>query len=503
MRSRRFLKRCAGAALVASLALVLSGTAMGHTTTVQSGALQVHVIDVGQGDSTLIVTPDGAAALIDGGDANGMALEYLQSLGIRRLNLMIATHPHADHIGGLVQVLGGILVEKVIVSGSSHAAFEGFLDTVDAAGVTYIEALRGDRFSLSGLTLDVLSPSPILTGDANEDSLVLRLVCSNTRLLFMGDAGAQAEASMLDASLDVAADFIKVGHHGSCDGSTVPFLQAVSPEVAVISVGRGNGFGHPCFDTLTRLTSAEAEIRRTDLEGTIVIEAACSPALEPNQPPVAAFVVAPPKPDVGQAVTFSASTSRDSDGTIESYTWSFGDGTTATGQQVTHSYSSAGTYAVILTVTDDDAAVASSAQTVSVARPLRHVVINELEMNPLGDDKDNEWVELYNASSEPANLSGWCLTYTNNNGGMVQIASVVLQPGEYLVYFYSGQRLNNTSGAPIQLIDPQRNVIDATPRGLTDDKNTASTWQRVPNGYDTDQSSDWSFRLGTKGALNG
>lgn len=243
-------------------------------TAVATGDLKVHFIDVGQGDTILIQAPDGSTALIDGGESGSGALQYLQSQGVEHLDLMVATHPHADHIGGLAEVLGAIAVAKVVTNGDPHttATYEHFLDAIANAKAQYIEVRRGDPLALGGLTLSVLSPpAPGAFGDLNQDSVMLSLQYGQMTFLFMGDAGKEAEAGILGSGLPVGATILKVGHHGSSSASSPAFLGAVRPQVAVYSAGLGNDYGHPHKETLLALAAVGAQVYGTDVNGTVVV----------------------------------------------------------------------------------------------------------------------------------------------------------------------------------------------------------------------------------------
>jgi beta-lactamase superfamily II metal-dependent hydrolase len=234
--------------------------------------LQVHYIDVGQGDAILIITPDGQTMLIDGGETNTGIVQYLQSKGIQHLNLVVATHPHSDHIGGLVQVLNAIPVDKVITNGQPHttSVYENFLDAIASAKAEYIEVKRGDTITLSSLVFNVLNPV-ITTGDINNNSIVLMLVYGKVILLFMGDAQTDAEVSMLASGLIPKVDILKVGHHGSRTASSPAFLAVAKPTIAIYSAGIGNDYGNPHPETIAALQAIGATIYGTDVNGTIIV----------------------------------------------------------------------------------------------------------------------------------------------------------------------------------------------------------------------------------------
>ncbi len=235
--------------------------------------LVVHVIDVGQGDAILIQTPNGAAALIDGGEADSGVVEYLEKAGIARLRYVIATHPHSDHIGGLPEVLSRIPVDEVVTNGQSHntPAYERFLDAVADSGAVYTEARRGDLLELGGMELEVLYPVSVETEDLNNNSLVIRLVHCTVSFLFMADAEMDAEASLLALGQELHATVLKIGHHGSRTSSSAAFVQRVAPKVAIYSAAEGNSYGHPHAETLAVLAELGATIYGTDVNGTVII----------------------------------------------------------------------------------------------------------------------------------------------------------------------------------------------------------------------------------------
>jgi competence protein ComEC len=243
------------------------------TATSEKKDLTVSYIDVGQGDSILIQSPDGKSALIDGGEAGSGALQYLQSKNVTHLDLMVATHPHSDHIGGLVEVLKTIPTDRVVTNGQPHTTnvYENFLDAIAAAKAEYIEVKRGDTIPLGTLVFQVLSPVSATSGDLNNNSVVLRLEYGNTSFLFTGDAQTNAESGMIASGLPLKAEILKAGHHGSSTSSSPAFLAQVQPAVAVYSAGIGNSYGHPHAETIAALTAIGAKIYGTDANGTITV----------------------------------------------------------------------------------------------------------------------------------------------------------------------------------------------------------------------------------------
>ena len=240
-------------------------------------ALAVHFIDVGQGDAILIDSGD-TDILVDGGRTSANVLAYLQGQGIADIDLLVATHPDADHIGGLADVLAQYQVNEIWVNGDTATSqtYQDFAAAVTVEGATVREPTRGYTTQMDGLSVAVLNPTPQRTGDSNEDSVVFRLTCGEVSVLLTGDATSDSEASMLAAGLTLDSNVLKVAHHGSRYSTSVAFLAAVTPEDAVISVGAGNTYGHPAQETLDRLAAAGTTVYRIDQDGTVVLTSDCS-----------------------------------------------------------------------------------------------------------------------------------------------------------------------------------------------------------------------------------
>jgi len=242
-------------------------------------SLAAHFIDVGQGDAILLlVEPSGVAVLIDGGTRSSgqKVVQYLKAQGVEQLDLLIGTHPHEDHIGGLIAVLGAFPVKRVIDSGVPHTSktwddYMTGIETQVEAGHCAYETPEGQSVKLaSNVTLEVLGPEGKMDS-LNNASVVCRVDFGETAFLFTGDAETAAEAKLLASGANLKADVLKVGHHGSSTSTSAAFLAAVAPSRAVISVGTGNTYGHPKEITLTRLASAGVTIYRTDTAGTVVL----------------------------------------------------------------------------------------------------------------------------------------------------------------------------------------------------------------------------------------
>ena len=239
---------------------------------VQDG-LKVHYIDVGQGDSTLLEF-DGFSMLIDAGNWNSTeAVDYLKQQGIKDIDIVIGTHPDADHIGQLAQVIGEFEVGEVWMSGntSSSNTFLNILQAIEASGSDYVEPRSGDSFDVGSLQIDVLYPDEI-TGAANEESVSMKMTYGDVRFVFTGDAGVKQEQEMIDSGMDLDAEILHLGHHGSNTSTSPALLEAVTPEVAIYSAGADNSYGHPHAEVIAAAENAGAEVYGTDVNGTILVE---------------------------------------------------------------------------------------------------------------------------------------------------------------------------------------------------------------------------------------
>lgn len=264
-------KRILQAALLSVLIIAVSVAAVSA-----SENLTVHFIDVGQGDSELLQF-NGKNILIDGGDRDaGTIVEcYLRSHGVSSLDLIVATHPHDDHICGLLTIFNDFPVGQVLDSGQEHttSTFETYLNLIDQKNIPFSTAERGQTIDLDpSLKIEVLSPpATLFEGNLNQNSIVLKVTYEKISFLLTGDANCDAEESIMAAGSDLKSTVLKVGHHGSASSTCMPFLNEVRPEVAVIEVGPGNSYGHPTQQTLTALQNTGTKIYRTDLDGDIVV----------------------------------------------------------------------------------------------------------------------------------------------------------------------------------------------------------------------------------------
>jgi len=214
--------------------------------------------------------------LIDGGDTSAGAslVLYLGKVVDGDIEAVVATHSHADHIGGLIDVLRAFQVDKVYWNGEAATSktYGDFMTLARAEPQASLEQLkRGDTINLGSLAFAVLNPPSTMFKDTNNDSIVLRLKYGDVSFLFTGDAGNDAEASMLAAGLNVVAYVLKVGHHGSKYSSSASFLKAVLPQTAVYMAGVHNSYGHPHAETLAALNQIGAKVYGADTHGTVVV----------------------------------------------------------------------------------------------------------------------------------------------------------------------------------------------------------------------------------------
>ena len=236
-----------------------------------SGGFKVHFIDVGQADAALIIC-EGRTLLIDGGNADDSNLiySYLHRLGITRLDYIIATHAHEDHVGGLSGALNYATAGKVYspVTSYNSKAFRNFISNVEKQGKTVTIPQVGTQFSLGSAVCSVLAVND--GSDVNNTSIVVRIVYGNTSFLFTGDAEREVEQAMMNRGAYLSSTVLKVGHHGSYTSTSYQFLWNVMPQYAVISCGKGNSYGHPHDEVLSRLYDADVTLFRTDMQGDII-----------------------------------------------------------------------------------------------------------------------------------------------------------------------------------------------------------------------------------------
>jgi len=242
---------------------------------VSAAQLTVSVIDVGQGDSILVQFPNGQDMLVDAGDreAGPTVVQYLRSRGIKRIDLLVASHPHADHIGGMARVLAAFPVGKAWDSGynSGSRTQQQYLSTIKAKAIRFGMPKAGLSQQIGDATVAVLAPGkvPIVgtDSDANNNSLVLRISYRNVSFLLPGDMEREERATV---GTWPRSTVLKVAHHGSRNGTDLAFAKAVSPQYAVISYATANSYGHPHAEAVAALTAAGAKILQTAVDGTVV-----------------------------------------------------------------------------------------------------------------------------------------------------------------------------------------------------------------------------------------
>jgi competence protein ComEC len=238
------------------------------------GQLTVSFIDVGQGDSILIQTPLGQSMLIDGGerDQGRKVIDYLRKQGVNKIDIMVGTHPHSDHIGGLIKVLEEFTVDKVYLPRVTHTSstFEDLLTAIKNQELKVNTAKAGISIPLEGVDSFFIAPVRDTYEGLNNYSAVVKMVYGNNSFIFTGDAEEESEKDMLASyQKDLKAEVLKIGHHGSSTSTSDGFIDAVSPQYAVITCGTDNEYSHPHKETIEKLKRAGVKIYRTDENGNI------------------------------------------------------------------------------------------------------------------------------------------------------------------------------------------------------------------------------------------
>jgi len=391
-----------------------SGTS---TQAENNGKLSVYFLDVGQGDSSLIIFGD-KTILIDAGeiDMGDRVVNDLRELGVTRIDLLVATHPHSDHIGGMQKVLDNFAIGQVLDSGIPHTSviYERFLEKIDKKNIPYKLAVQGDTIDLDpALRIVVLSlPSRRSGDDLNANSIMLRISYGTINFLFTGDAGSEAETALSKSGYAFDAQILKVGHHGSMYSNSPAFIARVHPEIAILSLGRENPYGHPHKQAVDILTEAGATIYRTDRDGTILVRS--------------------------DGISYAVKTGKTLGGLVPTLTQK---------PQVT------GTNAVIMPTIPTLPAVTIniSIPQPSIAIPqignAKAVVISAIQFNGPGDDRQNvngEWVQLTNRGNDTVLLAGWTLS-DNSRITLYTFPAMLLMPSETITIFSGKGTLNNTA----------------------------------------------------------
>jgi beta-lactamase superfamily II metal-dependent hydrolase len=440
-----------------------NGSSLRTNTT---GDLRAYFLDVGQGDSSVILFKD-QVILIDAGeiDQGDRVVSDLKKLGVTRIDLLVATHPHSDHIGGMQKVLAVFPVGRVLDSGipSTSSLYEHFLETVDKKNIPYVIAEQGQTIDLDpSLRILVLSPPKGRIGDnINTNSIVLRISYGTVNLLYTGDATTDAESAMMKAGYPLDTEILKVSHHGSSDAGSAAFLNRIDPEVAIISLGRDNEYGHPHRETLERLNAAGPLVLRTDLDGTVLV--------------------------TSDGATYSVVTDKDN-GNIWLQPGTSTATTVTTATPVLPVTTGTTTLSVPFTL---PATLPTIPSNITVPVPsftlpslqvgnASSVSISAVQFNAPGDDTKNlngEWIRLANRGDDAVLLTGWTLA-DRNSAEPYRFPAFLLLPGNSVTIYSGSGVLNDTalfmgrtdpiwgnSGDLATLKDGNGNIIDKRSEG--------------------------------------
>ncbi|HBJ2602265.1 TPA: cell wall-binding repeat-containing protein [Clostridium botulinum] len=260
--------------------IITGGTSVLNDVVVKSveegrniGPVEIHYIDVGQGDSILI-QQDGHNMLIDAGTnaSENTVVNYLKSKGVTKLDYVIGTHPHEDHIGGLDKIIDNFAVDKVIMPKVTHTTqtFKDVITSIQNKGLKITVPTVGDKYSLGVADFTILAPNNSSYSNLNNYSVVIKLKFGNRSFIFTGDAESLSEGEILAKQLDITGDVLKLGHHGSKTSTSQNFLNKVNPKYAVVSCGKNNSYKHPHQETLNKLKAKNIKVYRTDEAGTII-----------------------------------------------------------------------------------------------------------------------------------------------------------------------------------------------------------------------------------------
>lgn len=381
------------------------------------GKLSVYFLDVGQGDSSLIIFGN-KTILIDAGeiDMGDRVVNDLKALGLTRIDLLVATHPHSDHIGGMQKVLDNFTVGQVLDSGMPHTSviYERFLEKIDKKNIPYKIAVQGDMIEIDpALRIVVLSPPEKRFGDdLNTDSIVLRISYGTINFLFTGDAGFETETALSKSGYALDAQILKVGHHGSMYSSSPAFIARVHPETAIISLGWDNPYGHPHKQAVDTLTKARATIYLTDRDGMILVRS--------------------------DGISYMVKTGKDIGELVPTLTQK--PQVIGTNVVIVPTIPTLPASAINITIPQPSIAIPQIGNAAAV-------VISATQFNAPGDDRQNvngEWVQLTNRGNDTVLLAGW--TLSDNNGiPLYTFPAMLLVPGETITVFSGTGTLNNTA----------------------------------------------------------
>lgn len=268
---------CGGAASSGGGASSSSG---GKTASAAGSELTVRMLDIGQGDAFLL-EKDGKFVMIDTGDIEHreQTVSLLRKYGVKEIEKVIITHPHADHLGGMAGIMKNFKVDAVYDDGmpANTGSYKNYLKQIKEKKISYHVLKAGEDLEFfDGVRFHVLGPVKVIkdqkgNSDFNNNSIVGRLTYGNFSMMFTGDAEKEEEKTILDQGGTLKSDVLKTGHHGSRTSTSPAFLKAVSPKAALISCGQGNDYGHPHKATLDKLEKAKVQIYRTDRNGTVTL----------------------------------------------------------------------------------------------------------------------------------------------------------------------------------------------------------------------------------------
>jgi competence protein ComEC len=242
-------------------------------TNTAAGQLKVHFIDVGQADSILIQNGDKSMLIDAGNNPDGDdVVNYINGLGIKKLDVVVGTHAHEDHIGGMDTVIKSFDIGQIIMpkAGNTTKTFEDVLTAIADKGLKITSPVPGTEIKLNSAIGKIVAPNGSDYKDLNDSSVAIKLTFGENSFMLMGDAEAVSEKEILAKGFDIKADLLKIGHHGSSSSTTQEFLNAVNPKYAVISVAKGNDYEHPHKPTMDKLKAKGIKVYRTDELGTIV-----------------------------------------------------------------------------------------------------------------------------------------------------------------------------------------------------------------------------------------
>lgn len=275
------VRRIASFSLLAAIAVFLALGWWTNFVPSRVAGCRVTALDIGQGDAILIQTPDRREVLIDGGPGPGIipALERHRSFGDQDIDLVVATHPDSDHIGGLPQVLDTYRVQTILTTGveSNSAIDRRWRAAQDQEGAARHTVRAGESYQLgASLRLNILWPAEDWLkahpkASTNDTSIIIQIHCAGSTMMLTGDATTEVEDQLIESRFPIHSAALKVGHHGSAYSTSSRFIRAVRPGVAIISVGAKNRYGHPTAIVLSRLSNNDVQVRRTDLEGDVTL----------------------------------------------------------------------------------------------------------------------------------------------------------------------------------------------------------------------------------------